>query len=1049
MSIAFLDAAIRTPLNNALPNIKVTFEEPSLYWNRKEDSLDLQLSEVRFIRENGEAIASSPFVGLAISNSALLDGKIHPTRLDLIGPSLELKWRAKALLERLTSTEGVVSGPAQLMQAKEQPAILALIQALMGTGEIEGPLGQLASVSIMDGDIWLEETETSERWHLPKTFMQFSKGEGGLNLSIDMTLRAQGQSSVIEVRTLSHAEGGDVVRLQFGEVNPAKLARSVGLNGFFEMLDMPVSGTTTLSFDNTGLPKTTRFNLGGGPGQVHIAELYDYPPQIDQMELSGIYLNQEKLLRIETLNLDLGEATASIDGMIRFFDDTKPELNMFINVKNMQIRETLFYWPERFARGAHQWVNKHTDEGLLEEANLIFAIKPSYWGLKPLPEDAIHIDFKYSNLTAHYLRPLPPLIFAQGTGVVTPNNLTIDVVSGETDGIALSPSRLIGKNLGYPDLRRGFVTFGVSSTIPKLLAFIDQDPINRNRSYTIDPNEFGGHATSIGNFDFPLSKGNTFDDVNMLVLVKTEDASIPNLMPNGGLSNARLEVEVSKQGISAFGDIEVKGVPLTLKWNEKFIADADNSPRSRYQVSGDLTAEQIAKFGVPSVGRMGGTVHLDMTINANGKDLIDGNGSVDLFNTKVFSPKLGWWKEAGTLGEASFGIKWTGDTFWLDDLQLKSHMDVISQGDGVVGQFIAQATMHFDKRTGRLLEAYIPSLKSDGHDLSLAANLSVNNYIELMVDAKKIDLSSFLDDLIRNPRGNDYIPESLIIINARHATALNGVGLKNFKMDTWNSGGYWATSDMRGEFEEEEGGFSLLLSGKGDGRKIEIKSDNAGQLGLAAGLFLNGKGGQLNLTGLLGGYDKAGNIEGSLLLDDFRVVKSAPFVSALVNTHGFEVDSFIDEKGMHFEEMSVPFTASNGIIDINEARAKSPSMGFTMEGQVNQRTKQLNLNGLIVPAFSLNSLLGKIPILGGLLGGKDGGLFALAYRIEGKVGEAGFAFNPLSFIAPGFLRKLFEGRKGTVDVNNEQLIEDATDDNINQEPKDQGQLSNLEGFLFE
>ena len=1052
MSIAFLDTAIRNPLKNALPNIEVSFEEPSLYWNRREDSLDLQLSKVVFSRPNGEVIANSPFVGLAISNAALLDGKVHPTRLDLIGPELELKWRALSLMDKLKNNDRIISGPAQMMQAQEQPPLLSLVQALMGNGEIDGPLGQLASVSIMDGDIWLEEVDSGERWHLPKTRMQFLKGAGGLNLSVDINLEALGTSTELQVRTLSNADGDDVVRFNFGELNVSKLASSVGLDGFLLMLDMPIFGMATLTFDKDGLPKTTVFNIGGGQGQVHIPELYSYPPQLDQMELSGVFVHGDKTLRIDKLNISLGEAEASIDGMIRFITNSKPELNMFINVKNMPIKETLYYWPERFARGAHNWVYQHTEDGILDEANLVFAIKPNYWGQRPLPEDALHIDFRFSDLTAHYLRPLPPLIHADGSGVVTPNNLSIDVVRGETDGIKINPSNLTGENLGYPELRRGFVTFSLDTTVPKLLAFIDQDPINRNRSYSIDPNEFSGQARTSGSFDFPLAKGNTFADVNMDVEVVTTDAAIPNLMYGGGLSNANLNILVNKDGIAATGNIEVKGVPMTLKWDEAFVAVDEDTPRSRYEVSGDITPEHLLRFGVPAVGRMDGTARVNMVINANGKDLIDGEGTVDLINTQVFSPKLAWWKNAGSDGNASFAIKWTGDTFWLQDLVVDSKIDVDVDEDVEVGRFSAQATMHFDKRTGRLLEAYIPRIQSYGHDLSMAANLSIDNYIELLVDADNIDLSSFLDDLIRGQKGLDYIPEALIIINARHATALNGVALENFKIDAWNSGGYWATSDMRGQFvggEGEGGEFSLLLRRQGEGRNIEIKSDNAGQLALAAGLFLNGNGGQLNLTAELGGPENADEIAGSLFVEDFRIVKSAPFISALSNTHGFDVDSMIGENGMEFKELSVPFTISNGIIDISDAKANGPSMGFTMEGQVNQRTKQLNLNGLIVPAFSLNSILGKIPLIGGLLGGKDGGLFALSYRIEGEMGNTDFTFNPLSAIAPGFLRKIFEGRKGTVEIDHEELIEDTVEDAIDSITEDDVEISaDPEGVLF-
>jgi len=60
-------------------------------------------------------------------------------------------------------------------------------------------------------------------------------------------------------------------------------------------------------------------------------------------------------------------------------------------------------------------------------------------------------------------------------------------------------------------------------------------------------------------------------------------------------------------------------------------------------------------------------------------------------------------------------------------------------------------------------------------------------------------------------------------------------------------------------------------------------------------------------------------------------------------------------------------------------------------------------------------LLGKLPLIGGLFSGGDGkGLFGVTYRIIGSTDAPEIQSNPLSALAPGFLRLLFEGQKGTI-----------------------------------
>ena len=66
------------------------------------------------------------------------------------------------------------------------------------------------------------------------------------------------------------------------------------------------------------------------------------------------------------------------------------------------------------------------------------------------------------------------------------------------------------------------------------------------------------------------------------------------------------------------------------------------------------------------------------------------------------------------------------------------------------------------------------------------------------------------------------------------------------------------------------------------------------------------------------------------------------------------------------------------------------------------------LRGAVVPGFALNNLLSNVPLLGPLLtGGKDGGLFAFTYRLEGPLDDLKSDVNVMSAVTPGALRELF------------------------------------------
>ena len=70
----------------------------------------------------------------------------------------------------------------------------------------------------------------------------------------------------------------------------------------------------------------------------------------------------------------------------------------------------------------------------------------------------------------------------------------------------------------------------------------------------------------------------------------------------------------------------------------------------------------------------------------------------------------------------------------------------------------------------------------------------------------------------------------------------------------------------------------------------------------------------------------------------------------------------------------------------------------------------MNFDGTLIPAYTLNSALSSIPLLGDILSGgeKGGGIFAATYSYRGDVATAQPSVNPLATLTPGFLRHIFD-----------------------------------------
>ena len=147
---------------------------------------------------------------------------------------------------------------------------------------------------------------------------------------------------------------------------------------------------------------------------------------------------------------------------------------------------------------------------------------------------------------------------------------------------------------------------------------------------------------------------------------------------------------------------------------------------------------------------------------------------------------------------------------------------------------------------------------------------------------------------------------------------------------------------------------------------------------------------------------------GKVKIDKFRVINSPSFASMLTDRSMERISDTLEREGISFDKLRADFRFFDGILEIDKARVYGAQLGLTLNGQVDQRYDELNLKGTLVPAYGLNSLLGNVPLIGDLLmGGKGKGLFAVNFRVRGSVNKPDVIVNPLSAIAPGFLREVF------------------------------------------
>jgi hypothetical protein len=107
------------------------------------------------------------------------------------------------------------------------------------------------------------------------------------------------------------------------------------------------------------------------------------------------------------------------------------------------------------------------------------------------------------------------------------------------------------------------------------------------------------------------------------------------------------------------------------------------------------------------------------------------------------------------------------------------------------------------------------------------------------------------------------------------------------------------------------------------------------------------------------------------------------------------------------------FTRLNGQLSVKDGVVKGPTIGATIEGNIDYPGNQVRMSGTFVPMYGLNNIFGQLPIVGLFLGGgSNEGLIGVTYEVVGTPGQPMLRVNPISAMAPGVLRKIFEFNTG-------------------------------------
>jgi len=160
---------------------------------------------------------------------------------------------------------------------------------------------------------------------------------------------------------------------------------------------------------------------------------------------------------------------------------------------------------------------------------------------------------------------------------------------------------------------------------------------------------------------------------------------------------------------------------------------------------------------------------------------------------------------------------------------------------------------------------------------------------------------------------------------------------------------------------------------------------------------------------------KKNNISNSnLKINDFKLNELPALTTILTLASLQGIADLLTGEGIRFNEFEMKFTNEKTSMKIDEIYAIGPAISIMMEGYI-QKNELISLRGTLVPATTLNKIIGSLPLLGDILVGKKTGegVFGVSFKIKGPPKKTKTTVNPIKTLTPRFITRTLEKIKRT------------------------------------
>ena len=722
---------------------------------------------------------------------------------------------------------------------------------------------------------------------------------------------------------------------------------------------------------------------------------------------TGRFISTTKEFQFD--NLGISTPQGALFGSLHMkLGDSSPEISFGGRADKLDTAAVKQLWPFWMASKPRTWVEGNLFGGSVTNAVISVFIpagrlrEASQTGKLQLGKNELHIAFDIDGARMNVPGEIPPLRDTKAHFDLTGPNMVVDIASatsyfstGRT--ITLSDSSFsIPATYDKPLMANLDLTIsGSGDAIGELLSYKPLEVLQRTE---FKPEDFNGKIVAKVDARIGLIKDQQPPPPEWQATLDLDNVDLLKPMNNRKIDNLTGVISADPQSVHLQAQAQIDGIPAQIDMVEP--TDSKSTVKRARVITATLTDAQRNTV-LPGLRDMiDGPVKVELTRIDDDRQGV----KVDLGKAALTVPWIGWSKGSGIAATAQFEASGPDSQTALKNFTLK--------GDG----FGASGDLLISK--GSLTSASFTSVKLSAlDDFALSLKRSKSGGYDVAVSGNSADIRPILARLKASTSGGqqssngDGSASATVRANLDKVIGFNDETIGNVKGVYSISGGKTTAADFSGLTRSGEA--LVTQMSKGANGVIRITSGDAGAVARFTDLYKHLQGGLLNLSLRSIGQD---DWDGSLDIRNFSIIddkKLSTIVSTPSGKNGKSLNSAvkqnIDTRSQSFERGFARLVMRDGVLSVENGVVRGVQVGATFQGVLKDASGKMDMTGTFMPAYGLNRLFAEVPIVGFILGnGSDRGLIGITFRLTGTIEKSNLQINPLSIIAPGVFRQIFE-----------------------------------------